>query len=160
MEEIWKDIPGYEGIYQISNMGNARSLDRITFDGRKLRSKPLKQFFDKDGYMKVGLCKNNNVKQYRVHRLVAIAFIDNPNYYSQINHKDENKTNNSFINLEWCDCKYNINYGTRTKKVVEATRGENKWNHKLTENDVKYIRENYGFRDKKFDSIHLGKMFF
>ena len=85
MKEIWKDIKGYEGLYQISNYGEVKSLEKKAgFSTRK--EKILKQHLDKDGYVKVYLCKNNKVKFLSVHRLIAEAFIPNPNNFPQINH--------------------------------------------------------------------------
>lgn len=107
--EIWKDIEGYEG-YQISNYGRVKSLKY----GKERIRKPTK---DKDGYLTVTLCKQGEKKTYKVHRLVAKAFIPNVNNYLEVNHKDENKTNNTIQNLEWCTRSYNNNYGTRTEKT-------------------------------------------
>ena len=115
MNEIWKDIEGYEGKYQVSNLGNVKSLSYLGTGKEKL----LKPFKTEDGYLFIGLNKNNKRKFYKIHRLVAQAFIDNPNNYPIINHKDENKRNNNMNNLEWCTIKYNINYGTATKRRSE-----------------------------------------
>lgn len=104
--EIWKDVAGYEGLYQVSNMGNVRSLPRPRTSGRIMSQSMAR------GYKKVALCSNGGVKWVKVHRLVAETFIPNPNGLPQVNHKDENKLNNVAENLEWCDGKYNINYGT------------------------------------------------
>ena len=109
MEEIWKDKKDYEGHYQVSNCGRVKS---IKF-GKERILKPLTNSF---GYLFVELCKDGKVKAFTVHRLVAEAFIPNLNNYKEVNHKDENKTNNVVTNLEWCDRKYNQNYGTRTEK--------------------------------------------
>ena len=108
-KEIWKPVIGYEGLYEVSNWGRVKSLK---FGKERI----LKLFKDTSGYLCVKLCKNTNQCQFKVHRLVAQAFIPNPNNLPQINHKDECKTNNIVSNLEWCDRKYNINYGTRTEK--------------------------------------------
>lgn len=103
MKEIWKDIAGYEGLYQVSNLGNVKSKRKIL--------KPI------DGeYKKVGLSKNGIQNTLYIHRLVANAFLENSNNYTHINHKDENKHNNNVNNLEWCTNKYNINYGNAQKK--------------------------------------------
>ena len=107
--EIWKDIKEYEGLYKVSNEGNVKSLQNN-------KEKILKPASDKDGYLHVNLCKNCEHKNYLIHRLVAAAFIPNTNNLPQVNHKDEDKTNNNVSNLEWCDCKYNNNYGTRNLK--------------------------------------------
>ena len=103
---MWKDIKGFEGLYQISDKGEVKSL---------IRNKILKLTQDKDGYLTVGL----KGKKFKVHRLVAEAFIDNPNNYPCVNHKDENKKNNSVDNLEWCSIKYNINYGNKIKNTAQ-----------------------------------------
>ena len=111
MDEIWKDKKDYEGHYQVSNWGRVKS---IKFGKERI----LKQSKDKKtGYLHVVLCKENILKSYLVHRLVAEVFIDNPNNYKEVNHKDENKTNNVVSNLEWCDRKYNINYGTINERL-------------------------------------------
>lgn len=118
-EEIWKDIPGYEGVYQASNLGRIRGVDRIDVGGRKWKGKVLSQCVCR-GYKKVGLNYARINKQCAVHRLVALAFIPNPNGYEQINHKDENPANNMVENLEWCDYMYNRNYGNRNKKAAAS----------------------------------------
>ena len=122
MEE-WRDIKGYEGLYQVSNLGRFKSLPRYTRNGSCKQEKILKLAFDKDGYMVINLHKDGKQKSYRTHRLVAQAFIDNPNNLPEINHKDEVKTNNNVDNLEWCDSKYNHNYGTWREK----RRGKNNY---------------------------------
>lgn len=127
MQEIWKDIPNYEGLYQVSNLGRVKVLDRYVNSGIKnnnkvkRKSRILKQH-NKQGYFEVTLIANNKRKYYKVHRLVAQAFIPNPNNYQQVNHKDENKLNNCVDNLEWCDAKYNCNYGLRNDKIHKNTR--------------------------------------
>ena len=109
MEEIWKDIEGYEGLYQVSNVGRVRSF-------KYKKERILKQGITRKGYKSVILYTNNSPKHYTIHRLVANAFIPNPDNLPQVNHKDENKTNNCMENLEWCDGKYNVNYGTGNKR--------------------------------------------
>ena len=123
MEEIWKDIPGYEGIHQISNKGVVKSLERwVPNNNGKtlLRERILSPYQTRSGYLRVGLSLNRKVKQFLVHKLVAKAFIPNPKNYPQINHKDENPLNNSVENLEWCDEVYNCNYGTRNSRIGKA----------------------------------------
>lgn len=121
MKEKWKDIEGYEGLYQVSTYGNVKSLDRCV-RSRWGTKKPVKgQLLKADktihGYLQVSLSKPGlSRKRYKVHRLVAMAFIPNPQNLSQVNHKDEDKTNNRFDNLEWCDGFYNQRYGTCSER--------------------------------------------
>lgn len=149
--EYWKDIKGYEGIYQVSNMGRVRSVDRYVYNRRyncfkllkgsimSLHLRCKKNRIDRKDYS-VGLNKDGKKKTFSVARLTAIAFIPNPDNLPQVNHKDENPLNN-FVwvnpdgsvdpdksNLEWCTVGYNINYGTRNERVSIAMR-MNKNNH-------------------------------
>ena len=111
--EIWKPVDGYEGLYEVSNLGRVKSLKY----GNEKVLKPVK---DKDGYLVVSLYRDGKRKMFKIHRLVAIAFIPNPEGFEQINHIDEDKTNNVALNIEWCDCKYNINFGSRNKRAATA----------------------------------------
>lgn len=128
-QEIWKDIKEYEGIYQVSNIGRVRSLDRINIykNGTKRFEKGKIKVLSKNklGYVQIILNKENKRCSRRVHRLVAQAFIPNPNRYEEINHIDGNKLNNNATNLEWCNRKQNvrhaINKGLR-KKYYERRR--------------------------------------
>ena len=104
------------GLYQVSNLGRVKSLPRF----HKTRETILKPGIQKRGYLYVNLCKNNKCKTHRVHRLVAETFISNPNNLSEVNHIDENKTNNCIDNLEWCDRNYNLNYGTRSLQFSKS----------------------------------------
>ena len=119
MEEIFKDIEGYEQLYQISNLGRVKSLGN---GGSNSKEKVLKPAKLKNNYLQVVLSKQGKLKHHLVHRLVAQAFLDNPNNLPEVNHRDEDKTNNCIENLEWCDTKYNINYGTRNKRVCEKNK--------------------------------------
>lgn len=120
MKEIWKDIKGYEGYYQVSNFGKIKSLQ---FNNRTThflkREKILKMSSNKAGYQQVALYKNKTKKIVLVHRLVMEAFMQNPNNLEMVNHKDENPKNNIVTNLEWCSRKYNSLYGNATKKMSE-----------------------------------------
>lgn len=122
-EEIWKDIEGYEGFYQVSSYGRVRSVDRVIEynDGRKRLQKGriLKPIKDGNGYLQIVLSKSSEVKRVLIHRLVAEVFINNPDNLPQVNHKDENKRNNCVSNLEWCTQAYNNCYGTRLKRQVK-----------------------------------------
>ena len=147
MVEIWKDIKGYEGLYQVSNLGNVRSLDKTVIQKNAFgimkehnyKGKIMKLFEDKDGYLRVNLKKDKTMKQYGVHVLVANEFIeDNTNFKSmpyenkesidtnklQVNHKDENKQNNEISNLELCTNAYNVNY-SRSSKIVQTDIHDN-----------------------------------
>ena len=120
MEEIWKDIKGYEGFYQVSNLGNVRSLK---YRNQKL-VKNLTQRTSNKGYKIVGLTEKGKTNFALVHRLVAMAFIENPNDYPIVNHKDENPLNNQVDNLEWCNYSYNRIYSMdmhpeRRKELAE-----------------------------------------
>lgn len=117
--EVWKDIKNFENLYQGSNWGRVKSLERIDCIGHHRKERILKPKKDKYGYFQVNLWKNGKKKTFTVHRLVAEAFIPNPNNLPCINHKDECKTNNNVNNLEWCDNKYNNAYGTRTERCCK-----------------------------------------
>ena len=112
MKEIWKPLKGYEGYYEISNLGKVKSIKRYKKNKSKLQiveEKILSLYTNpKNGYVYVYLCKDGKYKNVRLHRLVAENFIDNKNNYPQINHIDGNKTNNVVSNLEWCTASYNI----------------------------------------------------
>lgn len=149
MEEIWKDIKGYEGIYQVSNKGNVKSLKRIvkTWNAYKtLYDRLLKAYTSKNGYLHVVLRKDNVAKNYNVHRLVAEAFIPNTENKSQVNHIDEDKTNNCVYNLEWCTPKENINYGNSLKKRAYTQRITGcQINNKSTSKKIRCIQTNKVF---------------
>ena len=126
MEEIWKDVKGFEGRYQVSNLGRVRSLDWHGHKGRMLKMKISKRW----GYFCLNLAHVDGYhKSVSVHRLVAIAFIPNPDNLPEVNHKDENKLNNVVCfnsdgsidtertNLEWCTGLYNLRYGTRVERM-------------------------------------------
>ena len=150
MMEEWRAVPGYEGLYEVSNMGNVRNVRR---------NKLLRLPKTNDGYIRVSLYKNGIKTCFQVHRLVAQAFIENPDNLPMINHKDEDKTNNNVTNLEWCDVKYNNNYGSRLersrdtaikngyytglskKEYMKQYRKKNK--EKIREKQREYMRKYY-----------------
>lgn len=129
--EVWKDVVGYEGLYQVSNLGRVKSLERTKQMGgsssrrcytqkvhaciKKQRIEPL------CGYSKITVNKERVKKRVFVHVFVAKAFIPNPDNLPQVNHKDEDKTNNRINNLEWCTASYNSNYGTRGERISKKT---------------------------------------
>ena len=116
MEETWKDVDGYNGKYQISDLGRVRSYAQDRKNG-KIKTGS----FTHKGYLSYAMYDDEGNKKFHpVHRLVASAFLDNPNDCDQVNHKDEDKTNNRVDNLEWCDTEYNVNYGTRNRRAAEA----------------------------------------
>lgn len=117
--EVWKDVEGYEGLYQVSNMGRVKSTHYYHGTYERI----LKSGKDQYGYSLVNLFKYKKGKMHKVHRLVAQAFLDNPDNLSEVNHKDENPSNNCVDNLEWCTHKYNINYGTCIQRMVKKKRG-------------------------------------
>ena len=138
--EIWKDIENFEGLYQISNLGRVRSVDRVVHILDPKSNREYNRHFpecikstnlDTKGYVMVTLKKDGKTSRYRIHRLVAKAFIPNPNNLPQVNHKDENKENNCMSNLEWCTNDYNGTYGTRILRISEKRRG------KSTHNSIK-----------------------
>jgi hypothetical protein len=139
LDEIWKDIVGYEGLYKVSNLGNVRSVDRFFYNKGNIgcnkfsfrKGKVLKPSFvsRNRNYKGVVLHKDGEAKSFTVHRLVAEAFIPNPKNLPQVNHKDENTLNNCVGNLEWCDCIYNINYGTGMERR-KRSKTNNAYNQK------------------------------
>ena len=125
MKEIWKNIKGYENLYEVSNYGNVRSLDHYRNNNNGIafqKGKILKPGIQNTGYASVVLSKEGKTKCYKVHRLVAETFIPNTNNYKCVNHKDENKLNNMVENLEWCNHEYNNNYGTKQERYKKSMR--------------------------------------
>ena len=118
MMEEWRAVPGYEGLYEVSNKGNVRNVRRNNI---------IKGFINTKGYIQVSLCKNGIRKNFTVHRLVALTFIPNPDNLPEINHINEDKTNNRVDNLEWCTAKYNNNYGSRKDKVRDTKIKNGYW---------------------------------
>lgn len=120
MTEIWKPVDGFEGQYEVSNYGRVRNVN-----WRGLGYRLLKPHFDKDGYLRVGLCVDNHKVMKFVHRLVATAFVANPLNKQQVNHKDEIKHHNTVDNLEWVTCVENNNYGSRNERLSASKLNTN-----------------------------------
>ena len=143
MEEIWKEIDGYPN-YMVSSKGRVKSLERYDKLGRLVKEKILKQGADGGGYKILMLYNDGKHKNFHSHRLVAQAFLDNPYNLPEVNHKDENKQNNCVENLEYCDKKYNNNYGKLTHEFrSEKVSGENHPQSRLTKKQVSQIRDLY-----------------
>ena len=147
--EIWRDVAGYEGFYRVSNFGRVKSFARGS-------EKILRQGLYGGEYFTVSLNKNKNRRNFSVHRLVAEAFIPNPNYFPVVNHKDGNKKNNFVENLEWVTQGENLLHASR---IGLRKTGADSCNAKLTEDQVRYIRKNYKPRDKIFGAPALAKKF-
>lgn len=161
---IWKDIIGYEGLYQISDKGELRSLDREEVVRRKSKEftrlrkgKIFNPSEDKDGYIVTSLCKNGKMYNVRLHRLVAESFIPNPMNKLHVNHIDGDKRNNSISNLEWNTPEENIAHAVKTN--LRNDKGINNNNAKLSLEDIEYIRNNYIPRHKEFGAKPLGEKF-
>lgn len=123
MEEIWKDIPEWEGFYQASTFGRVRSVDRVLMtqnshgflSPREHKGKIISPNTNNRGYLYLCLCKDNNHHWFaKVHRLIAMTFLPNPNHLSDVNHKDGDKLNNKVDNLEWCSHSENQKHALRT----------------------------------------------
>ena len=152
LNEVWKPVKGFEGLYEVSNLGNVRSVDRYVMNGNRcclLKGKPRKPYYKSDGYLKITLSKNKKGKNYSVHRLVAEAFIPNPNDLPFIDHINTIRDDNKVENLQWCTQKENCNNPltrehnkNRPKEVQEkrlATKRKNQSYH--CEIPVYYIDE-------------------
>lgn len=128
MEKIWRDIPGYEGHYQASNLGRIRSIKHEPYI-------ILKSDFQRNGYKRVYFWINNKKRNILVHRMVAICFVPNPRGLKEINHIDEDKANNNASNLQWCTHSYNIRYGHTIEKISASHIGK-----KLSEEHKQKLR--------------------
>ena len=147
--ELWKDIQGYEGLYMVSNQGRVKSIR-----GNRV----LKKRLTYDGYVKVTLTVDYKAVDKRVHRLVAEAFVPNPNKLETVNHIDGNKENNDARNLEWCDRHEQMQHAYRLglKKPLAGVKNPIA---KLTEDDIRYIRANYKRQSREFGTVALGRKF-
>ena len=129
MREEWRPVVGYEGLYEVSNMGRVKSVERMKWNGKgyqKIPERILKTIENIWGYLLVNLYQDGKMKSCSVHRLVATAFLPNPYNLPVINHRDENKQNNIVSNLEWCTYSHNNTYNDRAKKIGEKQRNDPK----------------------------------
>lgn len=162
IEEIWRDVINYEGLYQVSNMGRVRSLDRwITYkDGREalFKGKILHLNCNTSGYLEVHLCKQSKGKMIGVHRLVAQSFIDNVDNLPEVDHIDGDKTNNNVTNLRWVTHLDNCNNPSTTKNISKANSGKNNGMYGKTqsENVKQKVRE---ANSKKVICVETGKVY-
>lgn len=142
MKEIWKVIEGFEGKYEVSNLGNIKSNHG--------HSKLLKGGIDR-GYRYVDFQYKGIYKRYQVHRLVATYFLPNPNNLPEVNHKDENKLNNSVDNLEWCSKKYNLNYGSRNSNISNSLKGRklSDSHKKSISNSIKHLWDEGSYNKRR-----------
>lgn len=154
MEEDWRDVVGYEGSYMVSNVGNVRSVDRIIISKlgyeRFVRGIDLALRVRNSGYVECKLCINDIRKNLSVHRLVAKAFVPNPNGYKIVNHIDAVKTNNSCLNLEWCTSLQN-NLHSISLGLNPSGRGERNYGNKLPTESILNIRSLYKNGEKQSD---------
>lgn len=137
-EEIWKDVVGYEGLYVVSNLGVIKSTAKTVKFRGSVRGYPeryMKYTMHKKGYLTVGLCKNGKPTLYKVHRIVALSFIPNPNNNPMVNHKDGDKTNNRVANLEWATSRENTIHGWNNG-LCKPFVGQNHGMAKLTNGQV------------------------
>ena len=167
MIEEWRNVLGYEGLYQVSNLGRVRSLSRFVGGGfcgeyKLICGKILKSFDNRNGYRQVTLHKDGERKNYYVHRLVATAFLPCPDECCVINHKDYNRSNNAADNLEWCTQAENVNYSAvrmrKPKKSCKATNTGEKYIRMCTyPSGKKAFRVTYRQKgvDKSFSSLDL-----
>ncbi len=157
--EEWRDVPCYEGIYQVSNFGRVKSVARISAQGHRLKERMRKPETDKDGYSVVNLCANGSVKVFKVHRLVAMAFIPNDGDLPQVNHINGIKDDNRVINLEWVTGSENVQHafdsGIRTPQHI-SFYGERNPHCKLTDEQCDKMRS---MKNEGTPNVVLSKLF-
>jgi len=159
IEEVWKDIPNFEGRYMVSNLGRIKSMKYRHHNKEEI----LKQESNQN-YKRVCLyTKDGKRHHFGVHRLVAMAFLPNPNNYNEINHKDENPSNNCIDNLEWCEHTYNINYGTRTQKarlgIIKPIEQYDKNNNFIKKyNSITEIEKEFNFNRSNIIACAKGRI--
>ena len=154
----WKDVKGYEGLYQVSDEGVVISLPR-QYGNRLIAGRILStNRLTRDGYRRVSLSKEGKPKEFRVNRLVAETFIPNPENKPTVNHKNGNKLDNRVENLEWMTREENMQHAY-DNGLKKPTRGPFNAQAKLSESDVRYIRKHYKRQDKTFGTVGLAKKF-
>ncbi|AKA61524.1 HNH homing endonuclease [Bacillus phage Stahl] len=167
--EIWKDIEGYEGYYQVSDYGRIRSLTRV-IKGKTYKSRIMKPKVNSYGYHMITLTNKEQIrKNHAIHRLVAFSFIknDDPINRKEVNHIDGKKENNEHSNLEWSTRSENMKHAFKTGLASNKNRGlkppihygSDNINTKLNEDDVRFIRKHFKARDKLYNSYSLANMF-
>lgn len=159
--EVWKDVKGYEGLYQVSSLGRIKSFEKCVNRGKCHRGwkEHLLAFgIDGSGYFRTNLANLGKNRTVKVHRIVAETFLDNPDNLPQVNHKDGDKQNNHVDNLEWCDASHNIRHAFE-HGLNRKPKGELNPAAKLSQSDVNFIRENYTPRHPEFGTVALGKRF-
>ena len=147
--EEFRDIPGYEGLYSVSNLGRVKSLDRLTPQNKHLKEIFLRYRLTKHGYYRISLCKYGKLRHINVHQLVAMAFLDHePNYYFElvVNHKDSNRINNNVKNLELITTRQNVVHGTLKVNSTSKYTGVS-W-HKASDRWTAQIRIGDGNKKK------------
>lgn len=160
MSEIWKAIEGYEGLYEVSNLGRVRNLDKVDSMGRFWKGKILTACQQRGNYLYVQLSKDGKQKPMKIHRLVAKAFIPNPDNKPQVNHKDCNKANNRADNLEWVTNQENIDHGKRNGRFKgRSNPGSSNGRAKLTESDIIEIRRTCVKGSREYGMVALGEKY-
>jgi len=154
MLEIWKDVKGYEGLYQISNTGKVKSIERVDSTNVKRKERVLKQCLSGRGYPMVGIYKNGKRTPVNIHRLVAEYFVSNFYNKSQVNHIDGIKENNIYTNLEWCSASENIIHAHKNG-LTNPVKGEQVGSSKLTRAEAQSVKDLKG----KLSQRKIGLMF-
>lgn len=148
LQEIWKDVKGFEGLYQVSNTGKVKSV--------KHKDRGYEHYiipYNNQGYSMIGLRKNGKLKSTSIHRLVALNFIENINNLPEVNHVDCNKSNNNVNNLQWISRKENQRHAIKNG-LVPVKRGEEQYCHKLTDEKVREIRNNENLTHRELAKIY------
>lgn len=159
--EIWKPVSGYEGLYEVSNLGRVKSLSRVVFFGHGCKAKkiiPEKILVtsNRNGYRQVSLCLSGKQTEFSVHRIVCTAFHEKPENYTVVNHKNSIKTDNRAINLEWCTHKHNTQEAI-TSGIMDCIFGENSSVSTISDMDIVNIRKMYA--SGRYTQREIGKLF-